>query len=145
MSLFARRQKYFIERGFQLRFARFVLVFMLVCCGITGFTVFYVTFTVLSEKLVGIYPQNRLIDVFRSAYVSLVLGLLFATPIIFYSALVFSHRLAGPLPKIYQALRDIGGGNFDVKLVLRKKDELKELAEIINALAAQLKQRETKK
>ena len=145
MSLFARRQKYFIERGFQLRFARFVLVFMLVCCGITGFTVFYVTFTVLSEKLVGIYPQNRLIDVFRSAYVSLVLGLLFAAPIIFYSALVFSHRLAGPLPKIYQAVRDIGGGNFDVKLVLRKKDELKELAELINAMAAQLKQRETKK
>ena len=140
----ARRKQYFVERGFQLRFARFILVFMLSGCVLTAATVFYTTFTVLSDKLVGIYPQSRLAEIFRSVYSSLFLGLLIVTPIIFYGAIVFSHRLAGPLPKIYRALRDIGNGNFDVKVTLRKKDELKDLAESINAMAAQLKQRQAK-
>jgi methyl-accepting chemotaxis protein len=145
MSLFARRKRYFVERGFQLRFARFVLLFMLACCLITGLSVFYATFVVLSDKLAGIYPQGRLAQVLRPAYSGLFFGLVVVMPVIFYGAVVFSHRLAGPLPKIYQALRDIGAGNFDVKLTLRKKDELKELADEINAMAVRLKERETPK
>ena len=145
MPVFPRRKRYFVERAFQLRFARFMLAFMLAGCVLTAFVVFYTTFMVLSEKLVGIYPQSRLTEIFRSTYSALFLGLLCVTPVIFYGAVVFSHRLAGPLPKIYQALRDIGGGNFDVRLVLRKKDELKDLADGINAMAAQLKEREAKK
>lgn len=140
-----RRKSYFVERGFQLRFARFVLVFMVSACVATALIVFYATFTVLSTRLVGIYPQARLAEIFRSAYVALFVGVLAVTPVIFYGALVFSHRLAGPLPKIYRVLRGIGEGNFDVNLVLRKKDELKELAEVINDMAAKLKERETKK
>ena len=145
MALFARRKQFIVERSLQLRFARVALMFVMISCLITAFVVFYTTFTVLSDKLVGIYPQTRLTGIFRSAYTNLLLGLLIVTPVIFYGALLFSHRVAGPLPKIYQALRDIGAGNFDVRLTLRKKDELKELAEVINAMAARLEEREAKK
>lgn len=144
MSLFPRRKKYFVERALQLRFARFVLFFMFISCAITGCAVFYSTFAILSEKLVGIYPQGRLIEIFRSAYLAFGFGLLVVTPIIFYGAIVFSHRVAGPLPKIYQALRRIGNGEWDDRLVLRKNDELKELADVINEMADKLKQRESK-
>ena len=144
MGLFSRRKKYFVERALQLRFARFVLVFMLLSCAITAFAVFYSTFIILSEKLVGIYPQGRLTEIFRSAYAAFALCLILITPFIFYVALVFSHRIAGPLPKIYQALRNIGNGQWDERLVLRKKDELRELADVINEMAAKLKQREGK-
>ena len=145
MRIFKRRTQYFVEHGLQLRFARFVLLFMLGCCVVTALAVFYATFSVLSEKLMGIYPQARLTEIFRAAYGALGVALVVMVPVIFYGALVFSHRLAGPMPKIYQALRDIGGGNFDVRLTLRKRDELRELADGINAMAAQLKERETKK
>ena len=145
IPIFPRRKQFMVDRGYQLRFARQVLLFLLVCCGLTALIVFYTTFTALSQKLVGIYPQSRLTGILRSAYVSVSLGLLLVAPVIFYGAIVFSHRLAGPLPKIYQALRDIGAGNFDSRLTLRKKDELKDLAEAINAMAAQLKDREAKK
>lgn len=144
MDFFSRRRKYFVERGLQLRFARFVLVFVFTSCVMTACTVFYSTFIVLSERLVGIYPQGRLAEIFRSAYFSFGLGLLLITPVIFYGAVIFSHRLAGPLPKIYQALRSIGDGRFDEKIVLRKHDELKELADTINEMAAKLKEREVK-
>ena len=144
MGLFSRRKKYFVERALQLRFARFVLVFMFLSCAVTAFAVFYSTFVILSEKLVGIYPQGRLAEIFHSVYLAFALCLALIMPVIFYVALVFSHRIAGPLPKIYQTLRNIGNGQWDERLVLRKKDELKELADVINEMAAKLKQREGK-
>ena len=144
MGLFSRRRKYFVERALQMRFARFVLLFMFMSCAITACTVFYFTFTILSEKLVGIYPQGRLTEIFRSAYLAFGLCLILVMPVIFYVAVVFSHRIAGPLPKIYQVLRDIGNGQWAGPLVLRKADELKELADLINEMAVKLKQRETK-
>ena len=144
MAFFSRRKKYFVERALQLRFARFVLLFMFLSCAVTAFAVFYCTFVILSEKLVGIYPQGRLAEIFRSAYFAFGLVLALIAPFIFYVALVFSHRIAGPLPKIYQILRNIGNGQFDERLVLRKNDELKELADTINEMAAKLKQRENK-
>ncbi len=141
MGLFSRRKKVFVDRSLQLRFARFMLLFMFMSCAITACIVFYFTFAALSDKLVGIYPQGRLIEIFRSAYLAFGLGLLLVTPIIFYGAVIFSHRIAGPLPKIYRVLRSIGDGQWDQKLVLRKNDELKELADAINDMAAKLKER----
>ncbi len=143
--VFWRRKKVIIERGLQLRFARFVILYMMLSCFITAFIVFYATFTVLSERLVGIYPQNRLPEIFNRAYGAFFAGILVVTPILFYGAIIFSHRIAGPLPKIYQTLQDIGKGNFDLILTLRKNDELRDLAEHINQMVLKLKERELKK
>ena len=145
MPFLPRRKQFMVDRRLQLRFARLVLLFVLGCCALTASIVFYTTFTALSQKLVGIYPESRLTGIFHSAYASAALGLLLVAPAVFFAAIVFSHRIAGPLPKIYQSLRDIGAGNFDVRVTLHKKDELRELAEEINTMAAKLKDREAKK
>jgi methyl-accepting chemotaxis protein len=140
-----RRKQLFVQRGLQLRFVRFVILYMLLCCVVTATIVFYATFALLGEKLAGIYPQHRLPEIFGQVYLVFFLSLLAVTPVLLYGALVFSHRIAGPLPKIYQALEDIGRGNFDVRLTLRKHDELAELAERINRMVSRLKERETPK
>lgn len=145
MGFSFRRTRYFIERGIQLRFARFVILFVFISSLVTGLTVFYTTFTMLGERLASVYPQGRLVEIFRSAHIALLLELALILPFIFYFSIVFSHRVAGPLPKIYRTLRQIGQGDFNVNLVLRKKDELKELAEVINKMAKDLKERESKK
>jgi hypothetical protein len=121
------RKRYFVERKLQLRFARFVLTFMLACCAATGLAVFYATFMVLSDKLVGVYPQSRLVEIFQSLYGALFVALLLVTPLIGYVAILLSHRVAGPLPKIYQALRDIGAGKFETYVSLRKRTSSKSL------------------
>ena len=140
MAIF-RRKRIFVERGMQLRFARFVLIYMLICSVITATIVFFATSSLLGEKLAGIYPQSRLTEIFGRVYIAFFLSLLASAPLLFYGALVFSHRIAGPLPKIYRALDDIGAGNFDVKVTLRQHDELVDLAEHINRMAARLKQK----
>ncbi len=145
MNFMMRRKKYFIERGLQLRFARFVIFFAFTASIITGLTIFYTTFLMLGERLADVYPQGRLSQIFKSVHIALFIDLVVALPIIFYGSIKFSHRIAGPLPKIYQALRNIGEGNFDVKLILRKNDELRDLADTINEMARNLNDREAKR
>ena len=140
-----RRKQYFVERGLQLRFARFVILFVFISSILTGLIVFYTSFFMLGERLAQVYPQGRLVSIFRSVHIALFVNMLIVLPFIFYGAIVFSHRIAGPLPKIYQTLRSIGEGNFDIKLVLRKHDELRDLADEINSMAKNLKEREAKK
>lgn len=144
MAMF-RRKQVIIERGMQLRFARFVVIYMVVCCAVTAGIVFYATFALLGEKLAEIYPQHRLPAIYARVYAAFFISLAASVPVLFYGALQFSHRIAGPLPKIYRALNDIGNGDFSVRLTLRKKDELKELADHINRMAEKLKARETVK
>lgn len=137
-----RRKQYFVEKALQLRFARVVILFVFVSSILSGLTIFYTTFILLGEKLASVYPQGRLAEISRSVYVALFVDMLIIIPVIFYGSIIFSHRIAGPLPKVYRALKEIGNGNFEVNLILRKHDELKELANTINAMAKSLKERQ---
>ena len=137
-----RRQKYFVERGLQLRFARFVILFVVASSFLTGLTIFYTPLTILGERLAQVYPQGKLQAISHSAYIAFIINFLVLLPIIFYGAIRFSHRIAGPLPKIYNTLREIGKGDFEKRVVLRKNDELKELADAINEMVKDLKERE---
>ena len=138
------RKQYFVQRGMQLRFARFVILLAFASAFLTGGAIFFTTLLLMREKLAAVYPQARLVVIFQSVYFWALISLLGALPFIFWGAIIFSHRIAGPLPRIYQALRSMGEGNYDVRLTLRKYDELRELADEINDLAVKLRQKEQK-
>jgi ABC-type transport system involved in cytochrome c biogenesis permease subunit len=140
-----RRKRLIVERKFQFRFARFVILLAFVSSVLTGLVVFYTTFTMLGERLADVYPQGRLVEIFRSVHLALFINVMVLLPILFYGSVKYSHRIAGPLPKMYEALRQIGEGNFEVNLVLRKNDELRDLADLINSTARLLKERESRK
>ncbi len=139
-----RRTQYLVDRGLQLRFTRFVLFFVFIASILTGLTIFYTTFMMLGQKLADVYPQGRLVTIFRSVHVAFFICMVVILPTIFYITILFSHRIAGPLPKIYQALRNIARGDFDIRLTLRKNDELRELVDEIHQMAKSLKEREPK-
>jgi HAMP domain-containing protein len=54
---------------------------------------------------------------------------------------IISHRYYGPLVPLLRAVRAITKGEYGNRVQLRKGDELTELAEAINALAASLGER----
>ncbi len=56
-------------------------------------------------------------------------------------ALFYPHPIAGPLFRIERELRKVGGGDLTLQLRLRKGDELKDLAEAINGMVGELRQR----
>lgn len=139
------RSQVLVDRGLQIRFTKFVLLFVFIASILTGLAIFYTTFMMLGERLADVYPQGRLVTIFRSAHIAFFVCMVLILPVIAYVTILFSHRIAGPLPKIYEALRGIGRGQFDVNITLRKNDELRELVAVINEMAMNLKERESPK
>ncbi len=139
------RSQVLVDRGLQIRFTKFVLLFVFITAILTGLTVFYTTVAMLGQRLADVYPQGRLTTIFQSVHVAFFICMILILPVITYVTILFSHRIAGPLPKIYEILRGIGRGEFEFRLTLRKHDELKELVEVINEMAKNLKERESRK
>lgn len=52
------------------------------------------------------------------------------------AGVVFSHRLAGPIYRIRQTIKDYKDGKSVKPIVLRKNDEFKDLAEDLNQIFA---------
>ena len=50
-------------------------------------------------------------------------------------SIYITHRLAGPLYRIEESLREMGQGNLAVRVQLRKSDELQEVARLITEAA----------
>ncbi|MFC1623890.1 HAMP domain-containing protein [Candidatus Omnitrophota bacterium] len=132
------RRRYIIKRGLQFRYIGIIFIVALLAAVVTGYTVFATTWTLLGEKLANVYPQGRLVYVFRATNMVLVRNLLFISPFVFIIALLFSHKIAGPVYRIERSLDEIAKGNLAMRIKLRKGDELWDLANNINAMVESL-------
>ena len=135
----SRRKKVVVERSTQYRFARFVILFAVGTAFVTSATVFFTTFSLLGDRLADVYPQGRLQHIFRTVYLAFGVILIITAPIIFYASLRFSNRIFGPLPKMYEVLRNVGKGDFSQEVQLRRTDQLHEMAGVINEMVKNLR------
>ena len=133
-----RRKKYLIKQGLQFRYIGVVFALVILASIITGYTVFATGWTLLGEKLASVYPQGRLIYVFKAANVALMRNLLLASPFIFLLALISSHKIAGPIYRIEKDMSEIARGNLALRIKLRRGDELQDIADAINAMTENL-------
>jgi len=133
------RKQILVVKKIQFRFAGFVIVLAAGTALVTSLAVFFAVLTVLGDKLAAVYPQGRLAPIVRSAYLSFITVFAISVPVICYFAIRFSHKVVGPLPKIYRYLVSVGQGVHPGKLVLREGDHLQELAVVINDMANDLK------
>jgi len=133
------RKQILVQKKMQYRFARFVMLFMFLTALITSSAIFFTTLILMGDKLAAVYPQGRLLPIVRTVYAAFIINLVIATPIIWYQCIKFSFRIVGPLPKMYQHLKDVGAGIYPGKLLIRATDELQELATVINDMTDNLK------
>jgi signal transduction histidine kinase len=134
-------RRIFIVRKFQLKFAAFVLLFMLLIGLVCGFIVYNSSMTVLVGKLSKVFPQHRLMAIVNELNLRLAAGFLLAIILITVATVIVSHRIAGPLVRIERSLQDIGKGNLSLSVKLRKTDELQDLAQQINDMTFSLKEK----
>ncbi|MFT5207073.1 MAG: methyl-accepting chemotaxis protein [Candidatus Omnitrophota bacterium] len=135
------RSQYIVDKRIQYRFAGFVMLFATGAAVLVGSVIFFTTLFFLGDKLAAVYPAGRLQPIVRSAYSAFFVNIIIAMPIIFFVSIRFSHKIVGPLPKIYRYLKSIGSGTYPGRLTLRTGDELTDLAEAVNAMAEDLKAR----
>lgn len=136
-----KRRIYLIKTRFQLKYAGMILLFMFVAAWIVGSTVYYTGWLLMGEKLANVYPQGRLVSIMRMIDLTLILRLLLLTPLVALLSIFLSHKIAGPLYRVEKFIKAVARGDLSTKLRLRQGDELQELAEAINDMTDDLKNR----
>ena len=140
-----RRKRYFILVRFQLKYILYILLFLYVGALIAGYTVYYSTWVTLGEKLANVYPQSRLIYIFKAANWALFWRLILITPLFILIGTFLSHRIAGPIYRISRYIDSLMLGDYSKGLTLRKHDELKGLAAKMTQLCDSLKEGQQKR
>lgn len=132
-----RRTQYVTDFSLQLRFVLCTLLAVSIIFGMSLWVIYATGWSHLVEKLSNVYPQGRLVEILRLIYFRLCLGFLLLMPVALLISVFLSHTIAGPLVRIKRYLRLMAKGEFELApLILRNYDELKEVAELINRISA---------
>jgi methyl-accepting chemotaxis protein len=138
-----RRRNYFIRKDLQGRFIlRFFLTILIGAIVFTSilsiFSAHTMTLTYEDSHLrIDRTPKALFLNIVRAygVYI-LVLGV-----VVSVFSLFLSHRIAGPLFRFERSVEEITRGNLAFRITLRKKDEGKELAGLMNTMIETLSDR----
>ena len=129
------RMKWFMRHPIQAKYLLLVLVAMLAPILLIGFCFYTLVFDLLARQLV--FPEAifaNLVPVITRVNRLLAWTLPALSLVILWCALMISHRFAGPIERIEDDLDQILAGNTHHRVRLRKNDDLKGVADRINAL-----------
>ena len=138
-----RRKNYFIKKEFQRNFIMKFCILVIIGVVISGAIIYImaqstVTTTFENSRLTIKSTADYILPAvfLSSAIVILSIGL--ATIVI---TLFASHKIAGPLYRIEEDIKEVAEGNLTKKFNLRESDELKALAESLDDMAGGLKEK----
>jgi methyl-accepting chemotaxis protein len=131
-----RRRNYFIKKDLQGRYIFSFFIFV-----IAGSIIFTLIFSLLSSNTLTIIYENSNLKIGKTPLV-LIKEMLRAYWIFIATAglavviisMFFTHRFAGPIYRFEKSIEEMTRGNFNFEIWLRKKDEGKELAQMMNQL-----------
>ncbi|OGR13974.1 MAG: chemotaxis protein [Desulfobacterales bacterium RIFOXYA12_FULL_46_15] len=129
-----KRLNYFINKEFQGRY-----IFNYFLLAIIGSIVFIAVFSFFSSNTLSIVYDNYHLQIgltpgllFKKILSTQWLFVVFGGGIVAIVTLILTHRVAGPFYRFEKTLDEMLKGDISKKIILRKKDEGKELALKIN-------------
>ena len=132
---------FFLARNkLERRYLRLIALSIILPTLIVGGCLYYIIFNLMAEQL-GI-PEviaYHLIPVVEKVNLVLIVSLPIIFTILFSIGLVLSRRLAGPIERLEEELKEITQKGEPKRISLRKNDTLKPLVDDINALLDRLK------
>ncbi len=135
----ALRIKWLMKHPIQAKYLLLVLLAMLAPMVLVGYCFYTLVFELMARQLV--FPEAifaNLDPVIHRINHLMALTLPVLALIILWCALVISHRFAGPIERLETDLDRILSGEPRHRVHLRKNDDLKGVAERVNALARRL-------
>jgi len=136
-----RRKTYFIKKSFQRNF-------------IIKFCILVIIGAVLSGSLIYVFSSATVTTTFENCRLQIKSTADFILPAVLLSGAVVvtliglasvavtlftSHRIAGPLYRIKEDLKQLAGGNLKIKFNLRQTDEIQVLAEGLDKMTQSLR------
>ena len=136
LSLLFRRKKILANKRVQLKYLVLLVVSMAIPLLFAIGCLYYLIFTLVAEQL-GI-PESiayNLFPVVKKINTMLAIGLPPLFLLLIWWGTRLSHRFAGPLQRIEKELHKIAhSGDYSHRIILRKHDDVKPLADAINKL-----------
>ena len=136
-----RRRKIVLQPAYQIRVAVTILMFVVAYSLLLGFLIFYPLFeqfNAMASPQEQVWIAREVIDLHKRFWPSVaVVGILVA-----FQSIFVTHRLVGPAFHIQRILGEFAAGRYATRVVLRRRDRLKELEAAVNALGEVLFQRE---
>ena len=134
------RAKWFMKHPVQAKYLLLVIVAMLAPTLVIGFCFYHLLFYLLASQMV--FPEAimaNLVPVLNKVNTLLAVTLPMITATILWFAIVISHRFAGPIERLESDLDRILEGDYNHKVYMRRRDDLKGVANRINALVSRVK------
>lgn len=136
-----KRTHYIVEREMQLKYAALILIHLVIFFVITALVIYFSGWREIIEKLSNVYPQVMLVGILNKIYMRLCIGFLLLLPVAVISAILASHKIAGPLVRIKRSIDQLAAGDYNLFVKLRKGDYLQDVADLLNKLVESLKKR----
>lgn len=139
-SIFFRRRNYLINKDFQFRYVLKILFSIVVMALIVALTIYYTTWSKIMDAFYHL-PEvaGQFAPLFASVNQSLGMLLIIFIVLITIFSIFLSHRIAGPIYRFEKTLESIIQGDLSLQVNLRKNDEFKYLAEKINLMTNNLR------
>ncbi|MCM8821886.1 MAG: hypothetical protein NC831_03620 [Candidatus Omnitrophica bacterium] len=132
------RRKILIDREIQFKVVIYALIFMVLTSIFISLITFNSVWSILVNHLVSANEKN-LTDIFAITFKTFALRITFITIFLAILAglgmLLVSHRIAGPVYRIIQVVKDLREGK-NPSFILRKGDTLSNLMEEIKTFGA---------
>ena len=130
-----RRRQFIVNPVLQFKLLFLILLSIIIPTLLTFLSLFFLIRSILLEAQINnelVY--NALLFLSRKVYIILIAGFSFVTVLLLTWALIFIHRIVGPLFRLERELEKIIDGKKVGKIRFRKNDSFISLAEKINRL-----------
>jgi methyl-accepting chemotaxis protein len=135
------RSQYLTGKPTQLRYLILLMISMLAPLIFVGGCLYYLIFTILAEQL-GI-PESiayNLFPVIKKINLILAFGVPPLVLLLLGWGVLLSHRFVGPLERLEKEIDRVArSGDYTKRLRVRKKDDIRAVAEAVNRLLDRMK------
>lgn len=139
-KVFHKRRQYIVDKKFQFKYLFYILTMMVSTVIIVSFTIFFVIWEKLIKELFYIPDAaKRLSNIFISTSEILILPIVILLVIFSIIAILFSHKIAGPIYRVEKIAEELKNGNLNINVRFRKGDELHHLADALNNMISGIK------
>ena len=133
-----KRRNYFIDKQFQTKYIILSIVMLLIYTLLFA-VVLFAPFALQLSSDAPLAEQTAaartLLTLHGSVWPALGIVILIMSSL----SIFITHRVAGPVYRFKKVLAEISGGNLDISVKLRDKDDLKDLAEEFNLVIGDLR------
>ena len=136
------RIRFITKNPLQTKYLLLILISILLPLFIVGGCLYYLIFQIMAEQLA--IPEAiayNLFPVVERINFLLILGVPPIVILLFIWGAVLSHRLIGPLERLENDLKKISDGDYSMRLRIRKDDDLRPIADVINRIIDKLERK----